>query len=315
MSELRYLPKEEREGKLVISASGLIEMMNSPKHYYSRYILGEQEETKAKEDGTLLHMAYYENEKFLEKYEVLNDKSEYLSTADEIKEKIKELGGKPKGKKDELINQLLELDSSCAIWDSYLSQIKESGKKIISADDHKKVLRVIEGINGHWWLSKLPTENRQVEVAGHYTHKSGVIISFRLDDLRFANNGQPIILDLKKTRNASPESFSRDIWNYKLFVQAAIYTDAIKDIFGIEPKYAWIASEFASPFCLEVYAADFGMIEAGRAIYNKMIMKYQECMESDLWPSYGNGKVQEIALPHWAYNKLDEYAEQELNAE
>ncbi len=33
------------------------------------------------------------------------------------------------------------------------------------------------------------------------------------------------------------------------------------------------------------------------------------------WPSYGSGKVNEIALPHWAYNKLDEYAENELNAE
>ncbi len=319
MSELRYLQKEERVGKKVISASGLIEMMKSPKHFHAKYVLKEREEpSDAKEDGKLIHLAYYENEKFIDKYQVLDDKSQYLSTVEELKGRLLEVAKvqakevKPKSKKSDLIDQLLGLDPSAKIWENYLKKCEESGKQLLGATAHQKCLKVIEGINGHWWLSRLPTENRQSEVAGYYVHKSGVIISFRLDDLRWSKDGRPIILDLKKTKDASPEAFSRDIWNYKLFVQAAIYSDAIREITGIDPLYAWVAVEFASPFCVEVYAADDGMLSAGHNIYNKQINRYLECLETDTWPGYGNGKVNSIALPHWAFGKLDEYAENEL---
>jgi hypothetical protein len=315
MSELRYLEKHEREGKMVIPASGLITMMKSPKHFHSKYILNEQEEeSDAREDGKLIHLAYYENEKFVEKYQVLDDKANYITTADEIKKLLAEANVKPKGKKEDLINQLLEVNPTAKVWERYLAEMAKNGKQLLEAEQHRKCLKVIEGINGHWWLSKLPTEKRQTEVAGYYKHKSGVIISFRLDDLRFAKNGRPIILDLKKTKDASPEAFARDIWNYKLFVQAAIYHDAIQDIFGLPPLYAWVAVEFAAPYCVEVYAADEGMLSAGHNVYNKQINRYLECMETGEWPSYGNGKVNSIALPHWAYSKLDEYAEGELEA-
>lgn len=314
MSEFRYLEKSEREGKLVVSVSGLTEIMRSPKHFYTNYVLGlRPEPTKAMLDGQMIHKALLEPDQFDKEYVVADDRALYLETIADIKTRIESNGDTPvKGKKENLIRQLLEIEPTAKIWEVYMQQLNESGKKIISQDDFKKCQRIIEEVKKHEWLKRIP-ENRSNEISGYWIHPSGVHITFRLDCLFFGKNNRPVIVDVKKARDASPNEFSKAIWNNKLYIQAAIYVDAVKAITGVEPLYCWAVVEDSEPYCIEVYSADDGMIGAGNAVYNKLINKFIECNETGIWNGYTDGKVNPIALPHWAFSKLDEYAETELN--
>jgi hypothetical protein len=312
MSELRRLEELERIDKKVSSVSGLVEMMVSPKHFYSKYVLKEGKSTKAMDDGTMIHKAVLEPESFHEMYAVLEPKEKFMQTKEDLQQFITLNGVAPsKGKKEELINQALAIDPEAKIWDIYFQKMTSTGKLVISSDEYTKCERIIKEVESHEWLKRLPA-NRQNEVAGYFTHPSGAIITFRLDCLFFGKNGRPVIIDLKKTTDASPEAFAKQIWNNKLFVQAACYVDAIKDITGIEPLYCWVVVEDKAPYCVEVYSADDGMLSAGHNVYNKMLNKFIECKETGIWPSYTNGHVNPIALPHWAFGKLDEFADSEL---
>jgi hypothetical protein len=313
MSEFRYLEKSERENKMVVSVSSLTEMMRSPKHFYSKYVLGNQvEPTKAMLDGQMIHMALLEPDKFQNQYVVADDRALYLETVTDIKTRIESNGDKPvKGKKEDLIRQLLEIEPAAKIWEVYMQQLNESGKKIISQDDFKKCQRIIEEVKKHEWLKRIP-ESRSNEISGYWVHPSGVHITFRLDCLFFGKGNRPVIVDVKKARDASPTEFAKAIWNNKLYIQAAVYVDAVRAITGSEPLYCWAVVEDTEPYCIEVYSADDGMLGAGNAVYTKLLNKYVECYQTNKWNGYTDGKVNPIALPHWAFSKLDEYADQEL---
>lgn len=312
--QLCRLPDEDRVGKDILSPTSLITLFNSPKHFYSRHILKEGETTKAMEDGRIIHKAVLEPYDFDKEYFVMDEKSEYISTVDEIKSTIVDLGEKPvKGNKSDLVNQLLGIDPNAKIWDVYLENMMNDGRKPVKQEMWQTCQRIIAEVKNHKWLSKA-LNGGMIEQCAWWEHSSGAFISMRMDFYHpsMGLGKRPVIIDLKKSRSAHPGYFSKQIWDYGLFIQAAVYVDGVKKITGEEPLYCWAVVEDKPPYAIETYSADFGMLEAGRNVYNKMIEKYFECKKSGIWPGYTDGRVTNIALPHFAYGKLDEYAEMEM---
>lgn len=312
--QLERLPDELRKNRDVLSATGLSLLFKTPKHFHSQVILKEKEPTKAMQVGTLIHKVVLEPDNFHQYYVVLDDQKDYLVTVDQLKAKIESLGEKPcKGKKEDLINQLLTLDHNAKIWDRYIQAIRDTGLEEVSHEQMKKCERVSEEVKKHKFLSKA-LNGGMIEQSAWWEHETGVLISMRMDFYHPSMGGKrPVIIDLKKARSADPRYFEKQIWENKLFIQAAVYVDGIKKITGVEPLYCWAVVEDEAPYCIEVFAADFGMIEAGRAVYNKMILKYLECKNNNQWPGYTNGNVTNISLPSWAFEKLDQYAEEEIS--
>lgn len=318
MSEFRYLEKEERVGKIVVSASGLVTLDESPKHFHSKYILKEDQDddTEAKEDGKLVHLSVLEPQRFKETCIVLDAKDGYLETVDDLKTRIKSHGQEPKGKKKaDFILQLLTIEPDAKIWDTYEANMRASGKQLVSAKDYKKCTRIIEEISKHDWLAKLPQEKSN-EVPGYFVHKSGVIISFRLDSFFVGTHKEtgaqiPMVLDLKKTRNASPRKFQTAMEEYKMIMLAAIYVDAVNAILKRDDtRFCWIAVEEKPPYCLETYIAEDEDIVLGRYAYEAMIEKLLWCHKENKWPGYTNGKLNKLGLSEFARKRIeDRYAE------
>lgn len=305
----------------VISPSGIAQMMQSPKHYDWSYNKGHKRSSKAMEDGKMIHMAILEPQKFSETYFYL-DKSLYPLALDggaAYKERIKKLNEeqglklKVTGTNSELIASLKENDPEIQIWDEIV-QKETSGKISITQNENIMLQGIRDSVASHEEINHLISHAKgRREQAFWYRHpRTGIIIHGVLDWLCDDFGGYPVFMDIKTCRSAEHDEFSKAIWNLKSFVQMAIYSDAMEYIFGIAPLGMYIAIEKTGPYIVEGYPADFGMLEQGRAVYEKKIDLFLECRETGLWPSYNNGKLKSISLPFWADKKLEEYAEPEL---
>jgi hypothetical protein len=168
----------------------------------------------------------------------------------------------------------------------------EAEKKIIlSASDYEAVEGMSQSVLTHETASKL-LEKGDPEVT-IYTDIEGIPAKARLDWYR---NG--IILDLKTTSAADPDSFSKSCANFGYALQNSFYLDCCEAA-GIEAHtLIFITVENTAPYLCTAYSLDEVSIEWGRDHYRSALSKYRECMALDDWPGFPSG-ISTISLPQW----------------
>lgn len=107
------------------------------------------------------------------------------------------------------------------------------------------------------------------------------------------------VVDLKSTRDASPEAFARQAWNLHYHAQAAMYSDAIHAITGERLPSVIVAVESEQPHNVVVYDVPQEGIDAGRKAYRGWLAQLAECREKNEWPGYASGR-QVLLPPKWA---------------
>jgi hypothetical protein len=133
----------------------------------------------------------------------------------------------------------------------------EAGKKLIlSASDYELVEGMSQSVLTHETASKLlAAGDPEVTV---FTEIEGIPAKARLDWYR---NG--IILDLKTTQAADPDSFSKSCANFGYSMQAAFYMDCCQAI-GLEcHTFIFITVENSAPYPVAIYEFDDVSIEYG----------------------------------------------------
>ena len=119
-----------------------------------------------------------------------------------------------------------------------------------------------------------------------------------LDDLS-------LIIDLKTTKDASPKGFQRSLVDYRYYVQAAWYLDAVELATGKRPEgFLFVAVEKARPFATGVYMADEEMIKVGREHAMEDLRKIAKWQAEDAYPGYSD-RAEMISLPKWMLPKED----------
>jgi exodeoxyribonuclease VIII len=109
-----------------------------------------------------------------------------------------------------------------------------------------------------------------------------------------------VILDLKTTRDAAPDAFSKSIASFRYHVQAAFYADGYAEALGHVPRgFMFLAIEKDPPYLSACYVATASMIARGRMEYQRDLDTYARCLETGEWPGLTRG-VTEIDLPKWA---------------
>ena len=104
------------------------------------------------------------------------------------------------------------------------------------------------------------------------------------------NTRDKYIVDLKTTRDASPETFKETIINQKYHMQAAFYCDAL----GYKDYYIY-AIEKSKPYCICVYKMSKDMLKAGRLMYTQAIIDYKAYVHGGELPQdYNEDKICEI---------------------
>jgi hypothetical protein len=112
------------------------------------------------------------------------------------------------------------------------------------------------------------------------------------------------VIDIKTTRNASPDFFLSQVFSnrgYSQFyiLQSSHYTHVLKTA-GISDgkSFLFIAMASAPPYEMRVYPLDEGALDAGDSWRKKLTRLYADCLETDTWPGYDD-TAHPTTLPSW----------------
>jgi hypothetical protein len=97
------------------------------------------------------------------------------------------------------------------------------------------------------------------------------------------------LVDLKTTRDASPEKFHWDAIRMGYHVQLADYANAMEWDGGSQPKDVYIvAVESKEPFLCTVHRLTSGSLERGSKLSAEWLDKLIECEATGVWPGYAD---------------------------
>lgn len=95
--------------------------------------------------------------------------------------------------------------------------------------------------------------------------------------------GQPIIVDLKTTADASTDGFMRSAVRLGYHFQAAMYSEGYKKNYGKKPLFVFVVIEKEPPFSVNILQADEAFISHGYDVFRELIGTYHDCKASGNW--------------------------------
>jgi hypothetical protein len=116
--------------------------------------------------------------------------------------------------------------------------------------------------------------------------------------------GWPFVVDLKSTRDASARAFTADVARYGYHRQVAFYREGLDVLRPTPRRAAIIAVEKEPPYAVAVYELAERALEQGEREFRAALRRYRECLETGVWPGYGDG-LHLVDLPAWAVDRLD----------
>jgi hypothetical protein len=117
----------------------------------------------------------------------------------------------------------------------------------------------------------------------------------------------PYIVELKTSKTADPNEVPKDFFNKKYYIQAAVYTLALRELGIIErdeyPPFMYIVVESAYPYITTVFQADRAYVDYGIQELTRLLGEFKMWMDAG-YPVSGYSKtgVEEIhtlGLPMW----------------
>ncbi len=173
--------------------------------------------------------------------------------------------------------------------------------EILKADEYQQCLRMRDAVWSNPTAKALLEGNAEISAVWN-DPTTGIRCKGRFDDHSKAFGA---IVDLKTTKDASRTAFTKAIYNFGYYIQAAMYLIGAKALDLDADLFAIIAVEKEPPYCVAVYQIEDEALKAGRDELKPLIERYAECQASGLWPGYDEEPV-EISLPPWSWNLIDE---------
>lgn len=293
-----------------MAVTGVMDFSITPFHYYNFQILKNRPASNAMLEGRALHLAVLEPEKFESEvytttfvpegkflYDTIADFKRYLT-----------LHGKehPKGKRDDFLKRFLEVRTAVhdesAITKPELDQILAQKTKI-SEGAYENICSMRDSVLSHPWVkAHIGCGNKEEKLIGEI---DGVEIRGRTDwFFQSQRTGQWVIADLKKCRSARRWNWEKTVYENNYFIQAYLYRELFRQNYGEDALYAYIPCEGSAPFITEVYSADDAQIDAGERVVKIALARFKECVDSNKWPAYSDGKVQPCSIPEYGMKNI-----------
>ena len=113
-------------------------------------------------------------------------------------------------------------------------------------------------------------------------------------------DGQPVLVDLKTTRDVRPDVFGRSCVQFGYPLQMAWYADGLEAATGHRPRVIVVAVESEVPHAIGVYTVGDDVLDLGRAQHQALLARLDECEKRNAWPGPVIGE-QPLVLPAWAW--------------
>lgn len=180
-------------------------------------------------------------------------------------------------------------------WKDAAKDAADMGLEILKPEQHEKVMAMASDIRKSELRAYITKGRFEVTLVWE-DPETGLLCKGRLDYLR---EDPDVITDLKSCVDASLDAFARHCYNFGYHQQAAFYRDGFHLLTGKDAPFVFFACEKSEPYCYAAYECDLGFLEIGRMSYRAALKQYAECVETNVFPGYGD-TVQMISLPTWA---------------
>lgn len=171
----------------------------------------------------------------------------------------------------------------------------ERGVTVFKHDAIETVERMVESVRQHPVAGRIFAEpgKAQVGMFGEFEscERKGLI--------DWLPTSMPVIVDLKKTRDASKAGFRRQIGQLRYDVQAAYYRDLYRDITGESRAWQWVCVEDVAPYAVAVYQLDTESLDKASTVWQSWVRQWMVCEDTDSWPGYNGDSTQIIQSPTW----------------
>lgn len=116
--------------------------------------------------------------------------------------------------------------------------------------------------------------------------------------------GRNLIVDLKTTADADPDTFDRTALNFGYHQQMAHYRDLVEVETGTRPRFLFVLVEKVPPYLVSVVELDELFDDLGRQKNKEAAAKWRRAKETDQWPGYEG--ISRVLAPVWALDELEE---------
>lgn len=166
---------------------------------------------------------------------------------------------------------------------------------VFKQEQLETVNKMVEAVRAHPVASRLFAEagRAQVGIFGEFEscERKGLI--------DWLPNSTPVIVDLKKTRDASRHGFRRQMGQLRYDVQAAYYRDLYRDITGETRAWQWVCVEDQAPYAVAVYQLGAASLDKASATWQSWIRQWIACEDTDSWPGYNGDNTEIIEAPNY----------------
>ena len=168
---------------------------------------------------------------------------------------------------------------------------------IIDTGEHDTALKVAEAVRNHPAAKPYITEgDSEVSI---FWNEGETRCKLRADRLGSA------IVDLKTTRDPSPQAFTRQSFNLSYHVKAAWYQRGVGEALGVKKDVIIIAAETSAPYDVVVYRVPEYALTAAWIDCETALALYRKCRATGRWPGISD-TILELDLPTWAYRETEE---------
>jgi exodeoxyribonuclease VIII len=267
MSIINDMPAAQYHGSDAVSNSMLTAMAESPYHCWASFISPERPQraaTDAMKAGTLLHTALLEPHLM----------GAYAVRPDDIDARTK--AGKE--------------------WAA-----SHNGREIITQEQHDTVRQQIKALRSVQVIDDLLKSRHQAaETSVFWVDKeTGLQCRARPDFMAYNGLHCVTVLDVKSTKDASPDGFGKSAAKFGYHRQAAHYTNGIEAQGLTVDAFVFATVTSSYPFIAVSYVLDAEAAAQGFQEVAELLDLYATCKATNNWPAYGQG-LQPLSLPKWA---------------
>ena len=116
--------------------------------------------------------------------------------------------------------------------------------------------------------------------------------------------GRPLIVDLKTTQDADPETFARTALTYGYHQQMSHYRDLMHVETGKFPRFLFVLVEKTAPYLVSVVELDELFYDLGRQKNVEAAAQWKHAVDTNEWPGYQG--VHRVLAPVYALDELEE---------
>lgn len=267
-----------------VNNSLLKDMARSPAHAFALHLAPNRpprEQTKAMFCGTLAHCAQLEPDAMAARYIVVPEDAPRRPSAAQW------------GAKKPSPDSMAAMDW----WTNFSASAQ--GLEIVTAEQYAATQMQLAAIQQAPELAALFATGAGEQSVFWRDDATGMVCKCRPDWVHPLPDGRDILVDLKSTADASPEAFSRTVWNFGYHRAAAWYSAGWKAATGRDvAAFVFGAVTSSYPHLAAAYMLDETTLQRGADECRRLLDRYAECRRTDSWPGYGPLRL--ISLPAWA---------------